>query len=216
MLIGEKSFISDELKKQKLFLFSILSLLVASFLFLYPERGVQNSKNKDDSGPTKLSDEKVVTAPEGATGGVLGDSQTSRTTLPATASPKSFPTSAEPTTPPTLTPIPEPLSPTPTPTATPVIETVRLRIETPHETVDLRVPLKSGNDVCSILITAKNEGGLRSLTIDDSYKQTYQSAYVVEINGYRDNWTFTVNGITPRGCSLFSPKKDDVVVWRFF
>ena len=216
MLIGKKSFISDELKKQKLFLFSILSLLLASFLFFYPERDVQNNKNKADSGPTKLSVEKVTTATESTTRGVLGDSQTSRMTSPATALPTPPSAPAGPTTPPTLAPIPEPLSPTPTPTATPAVETVRLRIETPQETVDLRVPLKSGNDVCGILITAKNEGGLRSLTIDDSYKQTYQSAYVVEINGYRDNWTFTVNGVTPRGCSLFFPKKDDVVVWRFF
>lgn len=112
---------------------------------------------------------------------------------------------------PTSVPTPEPSA---TPTPTPESETVTLRIEAPAGAVNLTLPLSNDN-VCDLLLRARMEGKINSVTLDDSYLPTLKSAYVVEINGYRNNWTFTVNGQSPRGCSLYQPKSGDVVVWKF-
>ena len=114
---------------------------------------------------------------------------------------------------PTATP-----SPIPAQTATPTLlpnQKVTLGIISPSETLNLSEEIEDGMNVCDLLTQAKNEGKIQSLTIDNSYLSTLKSAYVYEINGYKNNWTFTVNGATPKGCSLSFPKPNDSVVWKF-
>lgn len=112
----------------------------------------------------------------------------------------------------------EPTS-TPQPTSTPmptvVVKIVNLQIQTPDGTSNFTVTLKDGANVCDILQTAKDVGKITSLTLDDSYLSAYKSKYVLEMNGYRNNWTFTVNGASPLGCSLSNPKPNDIIVWKF-
>lgn len=115
------------------------------------------------------------------------------------------------------------LSPTPLPqsTITPMsqptktIETVTVQIIEPDGTSNFQVMLHSGNTVCDILQTAKSEEKIKSLTLDNSYMDSLHSAYVKELNGYKDNWTFTINGTSPLGCSLASPKPNDNIIWKF-
>ncbi len=77
------------------------------------------------------------------------------------------------------------------------------------------VDLKLGADACDVLAEAKAEGKIHSLTLDDSYKASFGSAYAREINGYSNDWTFTVNGAKPEGCSLIKPRAGDSIVWTF-
>ena len=114
---------------------------------------------------------------------------------------------------PTMTPSPMPTTTaTPTPLPNPKIT---LEIIFPSETLNLSEEIKNGSTVCDLLSQAKDEGKIQSLTIDNSYLPTLKSAYVYEINGYKNNWTFTVNETSPRGCSLSFPKPNDIVVWKF-
>ena len=106
---------------------------------------------------------------------------------------------------------PDPLPP-PSP---PTIAQVGVTIITPSSTSNFTVELEEGFDICGVLVKAKNEGKISSLILDDSYLSTYKSLYVYEINGFANNWTFTVNGESPLGCSLYFPKKNDVIVWKF-
>ncbi len=93
---------------------------------------------------------------------------------------------------------------------------VNLKIITPGKKDSFAVELKDGQNVCDNLIQAKAEGKLTSLTINTSYLKTYGSAYVYEINGYKNNWTFTINGASPpTGCSDVFPKNNDAIVWTF-
>lgn len=116
---------------------------------------------------------------------------------------------------PTQTPTPT-LQPTLTPTPTVVANAVNLQIQTPDGTSTFTVTLKDGADVCGVLQTAKDEGKINSLTIDDSYLSSLGSRYVYEINGYKNNWTFTVNGeFSNVGCSQKFPKPNDIIVWKF-
>lgn len=100
--------------------------------------------------------------------------------------------------------------PTPTPA-----QYVGLQLQEPDGTFSYAVLLNQNADACGVLSEARNEGKLRSLTINDSYKATMHSSYVEEINGYRNNWTFTVNGTSPQGCSLYTPKVGDTIVWKY-
>ena len=68
---------------------------------------------------------------------------------------------------------------------------------------------------CDVLQKAKDAGKLKSVTFDDSYMATMHSRYISEINGFANNWTFTVNGSSPLGCSLSQPKPNDTIVWKF-
>ncbi|HSW96858.1 MAG TPA: hypothetical protein VLF89_03455 [Candidatus Saccharimonadales bacterium] len=103
------------------------------------------------------------------------------------------------------------ISPTPTQT----INTVSLQIETPEGSSRSAITLKDGVNVCDVLDEAKNEGKISSVTFDDTYMSSLHSKYVYEINGYKNNWTFTVNNTSPLGCSLFNPKPNDSIVWKF-
>lgn len=106
--------------------------------------------------------------------------------------------------------------PTLTPTAAPIVvaRTVSVEIKTADSSSNFSVELKDGMNVCDVLQKAKDEGKISSLTIDDSYLSNLKSRYVSEINGYKNNWTFKVNGVSPLGCSLSNPKPDDIIIWN--
>ena len=93
--------------------------------------------------------------------------------------------------------------------------TVSVAIIPPDATSNFAVVLEEAFNVCDVLVKAKNEEKISSLTLDDSYLSTYKSLYVYEINGFANNWTFTVNGGSPLGCSLYFPKDKDTIVWKF-
>jgi hypothetical protein len=115
----------------------------------------------------------------------------------------------------TATVTPSPISAqTATPTLLPNPK-VTLGIIFPSEALNLSEEIEDGMNVCDLLTQTKNEGKIQSLAIDNSYLSTLKSAYVYEINGYKNNWTFTVNGASPKGCSLSFPKPGDVIVWKF-
>lgn len=114
------------------------------------------------------------------------------------------------TTNPTATPVP-----TAQPAPTTAANTVSMQIQDPAGTSTFTVTLNSGANACDILQEAKSEGKINSVTFDDSYMSTLHSRYVTEINGYQKNWTFTVNGSSPNGCSLSNPKPNDSIIWKF-
>lgn len=111
---------------------------------------------------------------------------------------------------PTATPVP-----TSQPAPTTATNTVSMQIQDPAGNSTFTVTLNSGANACDVLQEAKNEGKINSVTFDDSYMATLHSRYITEINGYQNNWTFTVNGSSPNGCSLINPKPNDTIVWKF-
>lgn len=108
-----------------------------------------------------------------------------------------------------------PQSPTPTSTPPVVTEVVNVEIQTPDATSSFSVVINNNMNVCDIMQKAKDEGKINSLTIDDEYLMSLNSKYVSEINGYKNNWTFKINGDSPLGCSLSTPKPNDTIVWKF-
>ncbi|HEY4526271.1 MAG TPA: DUF4430 domain-containing protein [Candidatus Paceibacterota bacterium] len=102
-----------------------------------------------------------------------------------------------------------------TATSTAPYSTVFLQIIDPDGTSNFEVNLNPGDDLCANLVEAKAEGKIKALLIDDSYLATFGSRYVREINGYSNNWTVEVNGVVPKGCSLYKPKAGDQIIWRF-
>lgn len=92
---------------------------------------------------------------------------------------------------------------------------VNIQISEPDGNFSFSVTLQSGDDLCSSLSRAKDEGKIRSLNVDDSYMSTFGSSYVREINGYQNNWTVSVNGESPKGCSLYKPNPGDNISWKF-
>jgi hypothetical protein len=102
-----------------------------------------------------------------------------------------------------------------TPSPTSVAQTVSLEIQTPNGTSQFTIKHIPDSNVCDILQIAKDEEKIESLTLDDSYMASLHSKYVYEINGYKNNWTFTVNGTAPIGCSLIKLQPNDSIVWKF-
>jgi hypothetical protein len=90
-----------------------------------------------------------------------------------------------------------------------------LQIISSNTNVTFSLELNAGETVCDVLQKAKDEGKIQSLTFNDSYLSAYHSRYVTEINGLANNWTFTVNGTSPLGCSLSTPRNHDVIVWKY-
>ncbi len=127
------------------------------------------------------------------------------------------------TTPPTVPVIPISMTPVSVSQSTPPTSqpsqapkpTVTMQIIEPDGTNTFTVTLNSGNNLCDNLTEAKNEGKVRSVTIDYSYMSSLHSAYIKEVNGYQNNWTVTVNGKSPQGCSLYTPNSGDSIVWKF-
>lgn len=124
---------------------------------------------------------------------------------------------------PTITPTPTTavlgttIQPTPTsnPSPTQASDSVTVQINEPDGNTNASVKLNSGANTCDVLTEAKNEEKVKSLTLDDSYMSSFHSMYVKEMNGYQNNWTFSVNDTSPQGCSLYSPKNGDVITWKF-
>lgn len=106
-------------------------------------------------------------------------------------------------------------SATTAPQSTPSPSTVTLVLSILGHDSSYKVKLLPGADACTVLEEAKTEGKISSLNIDYSYLQTLHSAYVREINGYENNWTVKVNGVSPLGCSLAKPQINDNVTWRY-
>jgi len=92
---------------------------------------------------------------------------------------------------------------------------VRLTLIDPDGTFDFNVRLQPGADACTVLNQAQAEGKISYVNIDYSYLSSLHSAYVRQINSYTNNWTVTVNGVAPRGCSLVSPAANDQITWRY-
>ena len=92
---------------------------------------------------------------------------------------------------------------------------VTLQLLINHVTTSLGLQLVAGHaDACTILGEAKDEGKITSYTL--TYYPSYQSNYVSEINGLKDNWTFKLNGsLSPVGCSKVPLKVGDTVTWQF-
>src|SRR3989344_1605353 len=70
---------------------------------------------------------------------------------------------------------------------TPAEHTVHMKIVAPDGTSEFEVDLRDGEDLCENIEEAKSEGHIRSLTMDNSYLETFGSRYVREINGYSNN-----------------------------
>lgn len=92
---------------------------------------------------------------------------------------------------------------------------INLQIKSPAGQSSYSINASSVTDACNVLTAARDQGMIKSVTIDDSYQAVLKSAYVREINGYYNNWTFKVNGFSPKGCSLASVNKGDMVLWEY-
>ena len=124
----------------------------------------------------------------------------------------------------TPTTVPTIVLPTATPTSIPVptsqptvpAQTVTMQVVEPDGTKNFQVILHSGDNLCDNLTEAKNEGKIKSVTLSNAWMSSFHSLYVVEIDGYSNNWTMSVNGISPSvGCSLINPKPNDTITWTF-
>lgn len=115
---------------------------------------------------------------------------------------------------PTSTPTPT-LTPSPTPTPTPVLSLVNVEIKEPNQAFTFSLNIIDGLDACQMLQQAKDEGRINSLTLDDRYLTSFNTLLVKEINGFQDNWVFTVNGTSPMGCSLINLHGQDRIVWEY-
>ena len=193
---------------------SILSLGIAAVLLSAPPEKVSPLiKGSTDEVPTISSDqESDLGVEEAASISNSKDrlllSPTPTLITPPIPDPTSTPD-------PTATPLPVVDTPTPTPTPEPPITTVTVEISSPDGVSTFPVGFTAGTNVCDLLQKAKNEGKLKSLTIDYDYLKTFKSAYVLEINGCRNNWVFTANGTSPLGCSLYQPKSGALIVWKY-
>ncbi len=92
---------------------------------------------------------------------------------------------------------------------------VNMEINDPDGDNSFQVKLNGGANACDVLQESKDEGKINSLTFNDAYMSTLHSRYVTEINGFQNNWTFTINGSSPNGCSLINPQPNDHIVWKF-
>lgn len=97
---------------------------------------------------------------------------------------------------------------TPTPAAS-----VQLTIAEPDGTFAYTVATAGVTNACDVLIAARAAGFLKSLHM--SWYASMHSNYVDDINGYKDNWTFKVNGASPKGCSLASVTQGDTISWTY-
>jgi len=167
------------------------------------------------SGPSPIAAQTTTNTTTQTTSSTNTSGSTSQTTTTQTSS-NSQPaqqTSSQ-TSIPTATPQPTAV-PTQAPTAAPVSNTVSMQVQDPGGNSSFTVTLTNGANACDVLQEAKNEGKINSVTLSDAYMSSLHSLYVTEINGYSNNWTFTVNGSSPAGCSLINPKPNDTIVWKF-
>lgn len=214
--------------KQKLFFI----LLIFFILFLTTLNVKSLGANK--SVPQKFPAPKAVlsltpTAKAAKVLGVIAPLKSSPTKKPSLPYYSPTPVKSEPTPKPQIdsptavpTSPPMPLSsasstpePSSTPTTKPEAQQTSLEINFPDKTIATNVEIHDGMNICDVLTKAKDNGTITSLTLDDSYLSAFHSSYVLEINGFKNNWTFTVNGTSPLGCSLYTVKPGDVIKWKF-
>ena len=186
----------------KLLFWALLSL---SIVFAYKNRAVQNKAVLSLSAPTA-----TIT-------GIVSNTATPAVTITYRQLPTSTPVPAKkieeqilkhiPSNTPILLPI---TAAEPTQAA----KLVNVEITAGGNTSSFSLEFTNSINVCDVLEKARNEGKITSLTIDDSYMKTFNSKYVKELNGYKDNWTFTVNGNSPLGCSLYNVNDGDSIVWK--
>lgn len=110
---------------------------------------------------------------------------------------------------PSLTPVP------PTVTPTQISAAVEVTISQPDGTSTFNIAWHEGMNVCDVIKQAKAAGHITSLTLDESYIASMKSPYIYEINGYKDNWVFEVNGKPTLGCALVTIEQDDHVMWKY-
>lgn len=115
---------------------------------------------------------------------------------------------------PTPTASPSP-SPSLEPSPTPVAQKVSIEIKQPDSQINFDLEITEGINVCQAMQKAKDEGKINSISISDKYLESFGTLFVEEINGYKNNWVFTVNGESPNGCSLVTLKNGDKVAWEF-
>jgi hypothetical protein len=100
---------------------------------------------------------------------------------------------------------------------------VHLTIKYPGVAATCDVHFSAGLDPCSLLQEAKTEGMITALNIYDSpdYMAHHNnSAYLYDLNGYKDNWTYSA--LDPMGKPLLAPgcpfpalQSRDSVTWKF-
>ncbi len=148
-----------------------------------------------------------------------GTSSSNSSTTASSSTTNSNNSSSNNTSSPTPTPTSAPqtsVTPSSTPTMSPAQQdSVNMTVNSPDGSSNFQVKLNSGADVCAVLQEAKDEGKIKSVAFDDSYMPSLHSRYVTEINGFSNNWTFTLNGASPLGCSLSHPQPNDTIVWKF-
>lgn len=119
-------------------------------------------------------------------------------------------------------------SPTPTPTAIIQQETAikptspqapdnsfKINVDEPDGNLSFSIPFHDGTNPCSVLTDAKNSGNIKSVTVNH-YGAPLNSDYVKEINGFSDNWNFSINGNSmPKGCSNYNLNSGDTVLWKY-
>lgn len=115
---------------------------------------------------------------------------------------------------PSVTPSPS-VDPSVTPVPSPVQSVATLSIKSPSGDSSFQISVSGNMNVCDLLQKARDEGKISSLTFDDSYLSAFNSRYVIELNGLRNNWTFKVNGQSPLGCSLITVSPNDQIVWEY-
>lgn len=139
----------------------------------------------------------------------IGGSATPVSPLPA-------PTTAEPvvagtsTTNPTSATTPPPAASAATPVP---VKTAQLIIDINGTATAHKVRLAGPMNACQLLTAARDQGLIKSVSL--KYYPSFNSYYVEEINGYENNWTFKVNGSSPKGCSLASVTQGDTVSWTY-
>ncbi len=177
-------------------LFAGLSFGIGLFFLLFP---IPNSKQIKKT----VIAAKVLPKPTTSTTNDQPMQTEAIITQIVTQEPTIIPTSIPGT---TNTPIP--------PTSAPAQQTINLTISEPDGTTANIITLNGDQTPCSILNEAKSEGKIKSLTIQNY--PSLHSDYIQEINGYQNNWNFTLNGVNePTGCSNYHLHANDTVTWKF-
>lgn len=186
-------------------IFFILAILFS----IYPHNIFQDQKYQKQTGVKGIHYVKPTQIPTSTpTPTVIYQTPTTQTVAAS-------PTISHPTTNQTATVIPTTTQPTQSPTQA-SSQTVSMHIIDPIDpdgTNNFMVNLHSGNTICDSLQEAKSEGKIQSVSM--TWYQSFNSYYVTEINGFSNNWTFTVDGQSPQGCSLYTPKAGDTIVWKY-
>jgi len=101
------------------------------------------------------------------------------------------------------------------PTNPPQQDLITLEINSPDGSSKFSLIYKDNINPCSILNDAKNDGKIKSVTIIH-YDAPLNSDYVKEINGFSDNWKFSIDGDgKPAGCSNYKLNKNSTVTWKY-